>query len=227
MRWCVRSLPLVVIFAASTASASPYETAWANFAFGLGGSPELSGSIDGRLVRQPCEMSSCPLSSRFAIGGGFGRWGFELHGASNPVEDTGAMDYRDRSRHALRVGPLVRYSLVRGYGVDLSVRGGIQLGALLGDSSSTSMPDPSCPISDEGTCDPIVTSYEPDAFSLFAMPLGATLRLGGRLPDRGYIAAFADLDVTLVRIGFPGDARTGVLQTITYGLVFGTMFDLR
>ena len=58
-------------------------------------------------------------------------------------------------------------------------------------------------------------------------PLGATLRLGGRLPDNGYVAAFADLDVTLVRIGFPGDARTGVLRTITYGLVLGTMFDLR
>jgi hypothetical protein len=76
-------------------------------------------------------------------------------------------------------------------------------------------------------CDPIVTKYEPDAYSLVAVPIGATLRLGARLPDHGYFAAFADLDVTFVRVGFPGDARTGALQTITYGIVLGTMFDLR
>ena len=36
-----------------------------------------------------------------------------------------------------------------------------------------------------------------------------------------------DLDYTLSRISFPGDARTGTLRTITYGITFGSMINLR
>lgn len=218
---------LAVTFAASTARASPYDVGWATVGMGLGASPELSGELAERMVREPCE-STCPLSSRFAIGGGIGRWGVELQVASSPIEDTGAVDYRDRSRHALRAGPVVRFTALRGYGFDLSLRAGIQYGALGGDTSTTSMPDPSCPLGREGMCDPVETTYEPDSYSLLAMPLGATLRLGVREPGgKGFFGVFADLDVTLVRIGFVGDARTGALRTITYGFVFGTVFDLR
>lgn len=163
-----------------------------------------------------------------AIGGGIGHWGVELQVASSPVADAGAMDYRDRDRHALRVGPVVRYTVARRYGFDLSVRGGIQFGALLGDDVTTTTPDPSCPINREGMCDPLEMTYEPESYSLVALPLGATLRLGIREPGgRGFFGFFADLDYTLVRIAFPGDARTGTLHSMTYGLAFGMMFDLR
>jgi hypothetical protein len=217
----------IVMCAASAASAGPYDVGWATVGFSLGASPHVSGDIAGRVEREPCD-TTCPLSSRMAIGGGIGRLGFELQIASSPVEDAGAMDYRDRSRHALRVGPVVRYTAFRRFGFDLSVRAGVQLGVLSGDETTTSMADPSCPIGREGMCDPIEMTYEPDSYSLVALPLGATLRLGVREPGgRGYFGVFADLDYTLVRIGFPGDARTGALRTMTYGFMFGTVFDLR
>lgn len=217
---------LVVACVASTASASPYDVGWTTFAFGLGASPELSGALADRVEREPCE-TQCPLSSRLAIGAGLGRWGIDLQLASDPVVDTQAMDYRDRARHALRFGPIVRFTAVRKLGFDLSVRAGIQYGVLGGETSKTSERDPACPIQREGMCPPIVSSYDPESYGLWAMPLGATLRLGLRGGERGYFAAFADLDYTLVHVAFPGDGRIGGMRTLTFGFVFGTMFDLR
>ena len=223
MRWLV----LAIALAASPASASPYDIGWATMGVSLGASPELSGELDERLERKPCE-STCPLSMRMAFGGGLGRVGVELQFASSPVEDVMATDYRDRDRHAFRGGPIVRFTALRGYGFDLSVRGGVQIGTLGGDESKTSMPDPNCAIGREGMCPPIETTYEPESYWIWAVPLGATLRLGIREPrGQGFFGAFADLDYTLVRISFPGDARTGALRTISYGFTFGMMFDMR
>lgn len=219
-------MAFIVLVAASPAVASPYDVGWGTFTFGLGGAPQISGGLDERLVRDGCDQGSCPLSSRLVLGGGLGRWGIELHVASNPVTDRAATDYRDRDRHALRVGPLARYTVFRRYGFDLSVRAGLQLGVLGGTESKQTMADPACPLEREGMCAPIVTTYDPDGYSLLALPFGATLKLGVRASDRGYFAVFADLDYTLARIGFPDDPRTGVLRTITYGVSFGSMFDL-
>lgn len=218
---------LIVIAIAGSAQASPrsrYDVVWSTAAFGFGASPELSGGIADRLVREPCE-STCPLSARIAIGGGAKRWGVEIQGGGSPLVDEKATDYRDRDRNAIRVGPLLRYSLLRGYGFDLSVRSGVQFGGVIGSPSSTSMPDPNCPLSHEGMCEPVTMTYEPETYSLFALPLGATVRLGVRA-DNGFFGVFADYDVTLVRIGFPDEARYGAMRTIMYGFTFGMMHDL-
>lgn len=218
---------LVVTCVAQVASASPYEVGWATVAFGLNGSPELSGGLARRVDREPCD-TRCPLGSRFALGGGLGRWGIDLQLASDPMVDGHAIDHRDRARRALRFGPIVRFSAVRAFGFDLAVRGGIQYGVLGGETSTMTERDPSCPIASEGMCPPIRSSYEPDGYTLWALPIGATLRFGVRPPGgRGYLAAFADLDYTFVHVAFPGDGRVGGMQSLTFGFVFGTKFDLR
>ena len=225
---CVRLLAfLLVTLVTRTTSASPYDIGWATMAIGGGASPELSGDLGDRLVRIPCD-TTCPLSVRGSIGGGIGHVGLELQTAVSPVEDTGATDARDRDRTVFRTGLVARYTLLRRYGFDVSVRGGLQLGTLFGESSTTTMPDPNCPIVREGMCDPIEVRYEPASYFVVAMPLGATVRLGIREPGgQGFFGLFADLDYTVARVSFPGDARTGALRTMTYGVTFGTMFDLR
>lgn len=209
----------------STASASPYDIGWATLGLGLGPAPELSGELADRLVTEPCE-TTCPIGVRMAIGGGLGRWGVDLQIQAAGVEDTQAMDYRDVDRNVFRFGPVVRYSLFRGYGVDLSVRGGLQYGVLIGESSSTSTPDPSCPASREGMCDPITTTYDPESYAIFAVPLGATLRLGARVEQNGFMGVFADFDYSFVHVSFPDDERWGRLRSMTFGFTFGSMFDL-
>jgi hypothetical protein len=221
----VRALAiLLVTFVTRATSASPYDVGWATMAIGGGAPAQPTGRLGERLERESC-WQVCTLSMRVAIGAGIGRWGGELQLVNNPLTDTMATDWRDESRHALRVGPIVRYTLVRGYGFDLSVRSGLQLGALMAGSRTTSSPDPYCPVNREGNCDPIEMTYDPESYFMLALPLGATARFGGRV-DGGFIGLFADLDYTLTRIWFPGDARSGVLRTLTFGITFGKMFDL-
>lgn len=219
MRWLV----CLVLLVSAPAAASPDDVGWATVGIGLGASPVLSGALADRLEREPCG-SECPLSSRMIISGGIGRWGVELHVAGNPVDDTRAMDGFGSERHALRVGPLVRYSLVRRYGFDVSVRGGVQYGGLSADGYSTYEYDASCMPDHE--CQPREVEHDGPSYSLWALPLGATVRLGVRA-DGGYFALFADIDHALVHVAFPDDGRFGTMRTVTYGFTFGSMFDLR
>lgn len=222
MRWLAL---LLITCVTRVASASPYEVGWVTVGIGLGASPELSGALADRIEREPCD-ATCPLSTRMALGGGVGRWGVEIQVATSPVTDTEAMDARDRQRQAFRAGLVGRFTVVRTYGFDLSLRAGIQQGLLGGTSSTTSAPDPTCRV--DQVCEPIETTYTAQSHPLWAFPLGATLRFGLREPGGlGYFAVYADFDSSIVRIGFPDGARTGVMQTMTYGFLFGTMFDVR
>ncbi|HEX5058376.1 MAG TPA: hypothetical protein VFV99_03405 [Kofleriaceae bacterium] len=221
----MRSLAILLLIT-STASASPYDIGWATLGLGLGPAPDLSGDLADRLETEPCE-STCPVGVRMAIGGGLGRWGVDLQIQAAAVEDTMATDYRDHDRNLFRAGPIMRYTLVRSYGVDLSVRGGLQIGSLIGESSTETMPDPKCPISREGMCAPIKTTYDPEGYTIFSMPLGATLRLGTRVDGGGFMGLFADFDYSIAHVSFPDDGRWGTLRSMTFGFTFGSMFDLR
>lgn len=225
MRVGVRWLAVLVLVLIPVPTwASPADVGWATIGIGLGASPVLSGGIAERLEREPCG-SECPLSSRMIISGGVGRWGIELHVAGNPVDDTRAMDGFGSDRHALRVGPLVRYSLVRRYGFDVGVRGGVQYGGLSADGYSTYEYDATC--MPDHPCTPHEVEHDGPSYSLWALPVGATVRFGVRSGDGGYFALFADVDYALVHIAFPDDGRFGALRTVTYGFTFGSMFDLR
>jgi pectate lyase len=209
MRWFAIML---VTFVTSTTSASPYDVGWVTVWLGGGAPVQPSGRLGERLQRESC-WNVCTLSSRTVVGGGIGRWGAELQLVNNPLTDTMATDERDRYRHAARVGPMIRYTALRAYGFDLSVRAGLQLGALVGIAETTSSPDPYCPVSREGACDPIKKTYDPENYFMIGVPLGATARFGGRV-DGVFLGLFADFDYTLTRVSFPGDARTGALAEV-------------
>jgi hypothetical protein len=219
---------VVLLLSTIPVNASPYESSWGTVGFGFGGPAKLSGDFTDRLDESACG-ASCPLSVRFAVGSGVGRWGVELEYVGMPVVDTAPVDRGDNERSAVRMGPVVSYTLVRRFahhvGFDLAVRGGLQLGSLHADSVPYVVADPNCPPSKEGGCPGIEMTYEPPSYGLAAVPVGATLRIGARPEGSGLIAAFADLDYTFTRISFTEGARTGAMRTLTFGLVFGMMFD--
>ena len=216
----------VASLADARVDASPYDVAWMTLHFGLGGPADLSGDLDERLQTTPCEKNSCQLGSRGVFGVGFRRWGFELHVASNPVDDGGAMDTRDRDRFAFRYGPVTRFTVLRRFGFDVSVRAGLHYGRLLGSTSTMTEPDLSCPIEQEGDCPPIETKYEPPSHRLWAISLGATLLWRVRVEQRGFFGVQVDVDRTTARVEFPDGTRTGSISSRTYGFVVGSMFDI-
>jgi len=216
----------LVLGLASTAAASPYDVAWASFRIGLGPPPSLGGELGERSEPAPCGDGSCGLSSRFAIGGGAGRWGVELHVSSAPFEDAMAKDYRDRSRHALVWGPLVRFSAFRRYGFDVSVRAGLQHGGLDGDESTTSTPNPNCNADIPHSCDSTSSTYEPPSYPVWAMSSGITVSWRVRF-DGGYFGIQADVDVSGIRAMYPEGAVYGTVATRTFGIMMGSMFDTK
>ena len=204
----------------STAAASPYDVAWGSVRMGLGPPPSLGGELGERSADAPCGNGSCKLSSRFAFGGGIGRWGVEMHISSAPFEDATAKDYRDRTRHAFLWGPLVRFTAIRRWGFDVSVRGGLQHGGLDGDESSTT--PSSCNADIEHSCDEM--TYDPPSYGVWAMSGGFTLAWRVRASG-GYFGIYADVDVTGVRAMYPDGAVYGTVATKTFGITFGSMFD--
>jgi hypothetical protein len=224
MRWLVITW-CVLVLVAGHAHAGPEDAGWSTLNIGLGTASPPHGGFADRMATPPCRDEGCPLGMRFVLGGGLGRWGVELHLVTSPLEDTQAMDPRDRHRSAVRLGPVVRHALARKFGFDLSVRGGLHYGWVLGETSTHFEPDPHCPLAREQTCPPVAITHRPDTYSLWALGLGATVQYRLRV-EHGFFGAYADLDVTTARIGFPDGARTGVLSSRTFGIVMGRMFDL-
>lgn len=146
----------------------------------------------------------------------------ELHGSSAPFEDASAQDYRDRSRHAFMWGPLVRFSAVRGYGFDISVRAGLQHGGLDGDDSTTSATN--CNADIPHSCDSM--TYQPPSYPVWAMSTGVTLSWRVRF-DGGYFGFQADVDVSGIRAMYPDGAVYGTVATRTFGIMMGSMFDTK
>ena len=208
MRWLVIVL---LTFVTSTTWASPYDVTWIAVGSSGGAPPRLSGEIGERLERVP-RNAACPMALQWTIGAGTGRLAGELQVAAAELEDAGALDPRDRERLLFRLGPGVRFAVLRKHGFDLSLRGGLQLGRIDGVSST------------ELTAERMEVTYVPPSYSMWAVPLGATLRFGGRASG-WYGGVQADLEYTLVRIAFPDEARLGALRTITFGFVIGAMFD--
>ncbi|HEY5924113.1 MAG TPA: hypothetical protein VIV11_20675 [Kofleriaceae bacterium] len=209
MRWLA---VLLITFVTSTTSASPYDVTWIAYGSSAGAPPRLSGEIGERLEREPCNVS-CPMTMQWTLGAGTGRLAGELQFAVAELEDAGALDPRDRERRVFRFGPGARVALLRSHGFDLSLRGGLQLGWVDGVPST------------ELTAERMEVTYEPPQYSMWAVPLGATLRFGGRYSG-WYGGVQADLEYTLVRVAFPDEARSGALRTITFGFVVGAMFDV-
>jgi hypothetical protein len=219
----VRALVIALVLGlASTAAASPYDVSWASFRVGLGTPPKLGGELGDRSESTACGNGRCPLSARFAIGGGFGRYGVELHISSAPFEDATAKDYRDRSRHAFLWGPQARFSAFRRWGFDVSVRAGLQHGGLDGDESTTR--PSSCNADVPHSCDSM--SYEPPSYPVWAMSGGITLSWRVRFSG-GYFGIQADVDVTGIRAMYPDGAVYGTVATRTFGIVMGSMFDTK
>jgi hypothetical protein len=214
---------LVLLVTAAPAAASPYDLGWGKLQIGLGPPPVIHGDLGKRTEPGPCGNSTCQLSSRFAIGGGLGRWGFELQVAGLPIKDTWSMDWRDRSRDLLMMwGPHARYSIVRRFGVDLSVRGGIEHGNY--DADDTTTTTGTCTAETPHGCSS--STYDPPSYGVFALSVGASVVWRVRM-DGGFMGIQADFDATVMRASYPDHPVYGAVFAKTFGIVLGSMFDLK
>lgn len=203
-------------------SSSPYDVVWASLQLGLGRASKLTGDLGDRSERAPCSGGSCSLSPRFAIGGGFGRWAVELHVAATPFTDTGAEMSTTRSRTALLVGPHVRFSVLRRWGFDVSVRSGLELGGIDGDPPTMEFPK-DCNPEIPRTCQVQTT----DAPTRDVVGLSGGVSIAWRVRfDRGFFGVQADFDVTGVHVAYANGDVYGSLETTTFGFTFGSMVDL-
>lgn len=223
-RWAVKLAASIVLVATlvgpvAAKPSSPYDVAWGSLSFGLGRASKLGGDLGDRSERARCSDGSCSLSPRFALGGGFGRWGVELHIAATPFTDTGEMVHLDRS--ALMAGPIVRYSVFRRYGFDLSVRGGFEIGTVDGDPPIMVAPT-ACDPERPQTC--ASTLEDAPTHGLFGVSTGVSLGWRVRF-DRGFFGIQADFDVTAVRVAYAERDVYGTLATTTFGIMFGSMVD--
>lgn len=212
----------IIVGLAAPVSASPYDVAWGSVQLGLGRASKLGGDLGDRSERAPCG-SSCSLSPRFAVGGGYGRWGVEFHVAATPFTDLppDVLNATRRDRHALIVGPNVRFSVLRRWGLDVSVRGGLAFGGIDGDPPTMVFPT-SCNAEVPHSCE--AKTKEADDHDVLGLSTGLSIAWRVRF-DHGFFGLQADFDVTGVQVAYAEGDVYGTLATSTFGFMFGSMID--
>lgn len=227
-----RSLARVVIAiilglvspASASPAGSPYDVVWASVQVGLGRASKLGGDLGDRSERAACSGGSCSLSPRFAVGGGVGRWGVELHVAATPFTDTHPVvptNATSLDRHALLVEPNVRFSVLRRWGFDVSVRAGFAFGGIDGDPPTMVFPT-NCNAEIPHSCE--TKTEEADDHAVTGFSTGLSLAWRVRFA-RGFFGIQADFDVTGVQVAYADGDVYGTLATSTFGIMFGSMID--